>query len=298
VHFTAEFYKQGEVECWMRFSDGSRSPTHLCLFGMAGPVRKIDSPAGSFAYNTRTNRVFATQRDERTKKWFLDFAGFFKRSLEAARTSDSTRIRTEREPETGAETIIIDVDEGTRKCRYSIDPATKLPISFATVETKDLASYLRQTIAVKAMQRIEYDLPVPEDMFEIPADAEVVTNEHDVHVHPDIGLDVTGLPRDAACRTIIDEVLASMNALDFARIKRLSWPFMVPPPEKVEEIRAAAGDRPLVEKLEVGTPYERGEYWYVPCVTRELGTKVKRDEVPIKFYEFDGRTYCLIAWPD
>ena len=78
----------------------------------------------------------------------------------------------------------------------------------------------------------------------------------------------------------------------------LLWPFLVPPKEKIEEIKVAAAGRNVVELIEVGTPYEKEGYWYIPCATRQLGGPIKREDAPIKFYEFDGRTYCLIAHPD
>ena len=77
VHFAAELYKQGNIECWMRFDRTSSEPTHMCILGAFGPVRKIDKPQGSFVYNKRTNRVRKMSRDERNKSWYLDFAWFF-----------------------------------------------------------------------------------------------------------------------------------------------------------------------------------------------------------------------------
>ena len=93
-------------------------------------------------------------------------------------------------------------------------------------------------------------------------------------------------------------MLAAANRYDFARIKKLYWPFMIPSKSMVEQIKAKVGEHKPVEKIELGEPYQKGDYWYVRCVTREAGNKIKRETVPIKFYMFDGRTYCLIAWPD
>lgn len=298
VYFKAELYKQGKMECWMLLDKTSGKPTHMCLWGGFGPVRKICKPEGSFFFNTRTNRVRKVSRDERDKKWYLDFAQFFKRSLKAARDNPRIRIGRERDPRSSKQVVVIRVDEGDRQCTYFIDPKTELPIRFDSTEPKDLKTYLRPTVAVKSMETIEYNKPIPEGLFDIPSDAKTVTNEHDVIIHPGIGLDVTGMAPERACLKIIDEMLVAANNFDFNRLKKLYWPFMVPPKAMVEQIKAKAGGKKPVEKIEVGTPYEKNGYWYVLCVTREFGGKAKRETVPIKFYEFDGRTYCLIAWPD
>ena len=60
------------------------------------------------------------------------------------------------------------VNEGDRICTYFIDPEMELPIRFTSTEPKDLMKYLRPTIAVKNMEFIEYNKPIPEGMFDIP----------------------------------------------------------------------------------------------------------------------------------
>jgi len=82
VHFKAELYKQGDVECWMLFDGSHTKPTHVCLYMPGFPIRKIDSPQGSFGYNEVTNRYRDNRRDERRANWYPDFANFFKQSLD------------------------------------------------------------------------------------------------------------------------------------------------------------------------------------------------------------------------
>jgi RNA polymerase sigma-70 factor, ECF subfamily len=298
VHFKAKFYIQGDVECWMKFDSESARPTHLSLFRPGHPIRTLDSPDGSFTYNERTNLVFPKVRDERGKTWYLEFASFFQQALQAAGENDSMRISSELDPKTQREVIVIDVDEGTRACRYYIDPDTKLPLRFTTTTTRDPREFMRMTIAVKSMDLIEYNLPIPEGMFDFPADAQTVTNEHDIIWHPGVGLLVDGLSPKEACVRLVRETMDAMNAYDFERVQLLLFPFIAPPDEVVRQIRAKAGGKPVVELLELGEPYEDGEYWRIRTKTKEFSGKTKDELVPVRFYEFESHTYCMVTWPD
>jgi len=197
--------------------------------------------------------------------------------------------------------IVVKVDEGDRTCQYDIDPQTKLPIRFRTTETRDLMKWMRKTIAVKNISFIEYNLPEPEYLFEIPEDAEKVTEEIDVMIIPGDGMEVGQLSHEQACQQLIQEFIDAVAQFDFEKATKLYFPFMVPPPEKIVLMKAAqkaAGGKPLIELLETGTPVQNGVYWMVPCKVRELGGTIKNDRVRVRFFEFDGIEYCIIAMPD
>ncbi len=301
VHFKAELYKQGNIECWMLFDPPHRKPTHVCLYMPSFPIRKIDSPNGSFAYNEATNRYRVNRRDERNAHWYPDFANFFEESLKKAKKSDAVTIAEEFDDELQKQVIVISVDEGDRQCRYLIDSQTKLPIRFTSTETTHLMKWMRQTIAVKNMSLIEYNLPDPEGLFDIPADAEQVTEEIDVMVRPGCGMEVGSFTHQQACEKLANEFVAAVAEFDFEKAKSLYFPLMVPPPEKLAIMKLAkkaAGDKPLIEILELGDAYESGPYWFLPCKVRELGGNIKNDPLRIRFYELDGNQYCIIAMPD
>lgn len=289
---------QEGYRCWMKFGKKSKKPTHIALFLGPLSIRKIDNQQGSFAYNPITNRVRRITRDERKMNWYLDFGGFFKQALKSAKRSGSVRIVNETDPNLQKEVIAIYADEDGRECKYLIDPVTKLPISFTTITTKDFMKYWRKTIAVKYMDRIEYNKPVPEGIFDFPEDAEFVTNEHDIIVHPGIGMPVDGLAREQACVKIIKDVVKAMNDQDWETVAKLQFPFEVPPEELLAQLKLDQYKQPLVELQKIGQPYQKGDYWFVHCVSKEADGKVKEEDVPIKFYEFDGKSYCLIAFED
>jgi hypothetical protein len=297
VYFKAEFFKQGPVECWMRFDGKDRKPTHLCLFMTGFPIRKIDSPEGTFAYNSRTNRYMQTQRDERQKNWYIDFANFFRQSLEKAKSDAKTQITRRVDPGTEKEMIVIHVMEDNRTVEYLIDPQTKLPVQFTTLELSNFMYFFRQTIAVRNMTEIRYNQPIPEGIFTIPADAQLVTNEHDIIISPDAGMPADGLTNEEACEKIVRHVAEAMNARDWRWVSKLMFPFGQPPKEMLAKIPTDT-NKPLVEILETGKPYEKDGYWYIPSKSRETGGKLKDEQVPVKFYEFDGKRYCMIMWPD
>ena len=43
-----------------------------------------------------------------------------------------------------------------------------------------------------------------------------------------------------------------------------------------------------IELLELGEPYQKGDYWYIPSKTKEANGKIKEELIPIKFFEFEG----------
>lgn len=301
VHFKAELYKQGDVECWMLFDESHTKPTHVCLYMPGFPIRKIDTPKGLFAYNATTNRYRVNLRDERQADWYPDFANFFKQSLEEAKANDKVTITEAYNDELQRQVIVVNVDEGDRKCQYVIDPQSKLPIRFTTTKTTDLKKWMRKTIAVKNISFIEYNLPEPEDLFKIPADAQKVTEEIDVMVRPGVGMKVGQLSPEQACQKLVEEFVDAVAQFDFEKAKNLYFPFMVPPPEKIVMMKlakAAAGGVPLIEILEIGQPAQEGLYWIVPCKVREMGGHIKNDPVRVRFFELDGVEYCIIAMPD
>jgi hypothetical protein len=158
--------------------------------------------------------------------------------------------------------------------------------------------YWRRTIAVKYMDRIEYNKPVPDGIFDIPQDAEFVTNEHDIIVRPGIGMPTDDLTQEQACIKIIKDVTKAMNAMDWETVAKLQFPFGAPPEELLAQLKLDQYEQPLVELQKIGKPYRKGDYWYVHCVSKEANGKIKEENVPIKFYEFDGKSYCLIAFED
>ena len=197
--------------------------------------------------------------------------------------------------------IVVNVDEGDRKCQYLIDPKTRLPIEFAAIETTDLNKWMRKTIAVKNISSIEYNLPEPEGLFEIPKTAEQVTEEIDVMLLPGDGMEVDRLTPEQACEKLVREFIGAVAEFNFEKAKTLYFPFLVPPPEKIAVMKLAikeTGGEPLIKLLEIGNPYEDGLYWFAPCKVQELGGNIKNDPLRIRFYDFDGVQYCIIAMPD
>lgn len=301
VHFKAELYKQGNIECWMLFDESHSEPTHVCLYMPGFPIRKIDSPKGLFAYNAATNRYRVNLRDERKADWYPDFANFFKQSLESAKNNETITVTEAFDADLKKEVFIVTIDEGDRTCQYVIDSETKLPVRFTTTGSTDLMKWMRKTIAVKNISFIEYNLPEPEDLFEIPETAEKVTEEIDVRVIPGDGMEVGQLSPEQACKKVVEEFVGAVAELDFEKAKKLYFPLMVPPPEKIAMMKlakAAAGGDPLIEILEIGNPHQEGVYWIVPCKVRELGGNIKNDPVRVRFFEFDTIRYCIIAMPD
>lgn len=297
VYFKVELFKQGSAECWMQFDSMHNKPTHLCLFMTGFPIYKVDSPEGSFVYNKTTHRYMLTRRDERNKNWYINFAEFFRQSLKMAKHNKNVEIFQRADDAFGKDMIVIRMDEKGRIVEYLIDPESKLPMRFTTLEVSDVMPYFRQTLAVRNMSEIAYNQAAPEGLFAIPADAQLMTNEHDIYVRPDAGMPVDGMTNEQACEKIVQSVAEAMNGRDWERVGRLMFPFGTPPKEYLNKLPEDLS-QPLMEILELGKPYERDGYWYIPSRSREYGGKVKEEQVPIKFYEFDGKRSCMIMWED
>ncbi len=301
VSFKAFLYKQQtEIVCHMRFLEGQRKPTHVCLTVEGQPIAKIDNEFGAFGYNRETNRFRRNRRDERTFDWYPDFRQLLSQAFKDAGHNDQVSIGRDLDPETQQEMITVDVIEKDRAVRYWIDPGSKLPMRMTTRETFDLKALQQQTIAVRDIWDIRYNETLPEDTFSIPADAQEVFEEVDVMVRPGMGMEVGQLTEPQACVQLIEQATAALNDLDFETASRLYFPMAVPPDDVRQRLQGmkAQVDEPLVQLLDHGKPYEDGPYWYVPCTVKDIQKGVKTDLVRIRFFEFDGVRSCIIAMPD
>jgi len=297
VYMAGEFYRQGEFECWMKFDGDPDLPTHVWLGKSGSPLCKICSPDGIFGLNRFSNRVHFAKRDERDKDWIIKFGSFFKEAVRKAGETDSVDIYKETYPDTSKEFIMVHIRTTKREQKFLVDPDTKLPVYFLTVREDALMEMIHKTLAVKNLGCIRYNEQPPEGIFDLPKDAVVVTNEHDVIVHPGIGMPVNGLTPEQACIKIIKDATKAMNDLDWATVKKLYFPFIIPP-EEIQEKLKLDRDIPLIELQKIDQPYQKGDYWFVHCISKEANGKVKDGEIPIKFYKFDGQSYCIIAFED
>lgn len=302
VYFKAILFKQGPIECQMKFSPDKSKPTHIRLFDKDQSFNKIDSKYGSFTYNVRTGRYRQNTRNERDFDWYPDFRNIFAQALVAAESSENVQIYSEIDPDTLEESIIIDVSGPLRDVRYWIDPESKLPLRFSTTEIRNEARLMRQTIAVREMHDIQYNLDLPEEAFQIPADAEEVFEEVDVFVRPDVGMPVGDMDESEACIRIMHQAIDALNALDIDTFAKLTFPHGFLPREMLEQMLQAGlqknPDGPQIELLGYEEPYEDGAFWYVKHTTNQPGKGIVEEVMPIRFYEFDGIRYCIIAYPD
>jgi hypothetical protein len=302
VYFKATLFKQGPIECLMKFSPDKRKPTNIRLYHTDHSVSKIDSEYGSFTYNNRTGHYRQNSRNERNADWYPDFRNLFFQALESAQSSDRVRISGDVDPDTLQEMTVIDVSDPYGDIRFWIDPETLLPVRFAVLDVKDPAYFMRQTVAVREMYDIRYDQILPEDAFQIPADAEEVFEEVDVYVSPDVGMPVGDMSEAEACIRILQKVTDALNNLDIDAFANLTFPHGFLPREMLQQMLQAGlpknPDGPRIELLSYETPYHDGPFWYVKHTTRQPVKGTVTEVMPVRFYEFDGIRYCIIAYPD
>lgn len=298
VYFKAELYKQGDIECWMMFGEDGSKPSHLYLYSSVFPqCRVINNPEGCFGYNTVTNRYIINLRDERQKEWYPDFLNFFNNSVIRAEKNRDVQITDKIDPETNSEMIVVTVTGKDNVIEYWIDKKSKWLVRFHTIEIKNFMNLFKKTIAVRNMSAIVYNESLPDGIFEIPEDAEQVNDEHDLIIHPGIGMPVYGLTHQQACEKIVKQVENYLNARDWDNVSKLLFPFFEPPKEMLTTIPAWPGAK-LTDIIATGKAYTKNGYWYLPVKSKEFQGKTKNEKIPIKFYAFDGNQYCMIMWPD
>lgn len=302
VYFKATLFKQGPVECQMKFSPDKSKPTHIRLFNEKGSLNKIDSQYGSFTYNVRTARYRQNTRNERNFDWYPDFRNIFAQALVSEESNDAVQIYEETDPATPEESITIDISDPHRDVRYWIDPESKLPLRFSTIEIRNETPLMRQTLAVREMYDIQYNQDLPELVFQIPADAEEVFEEVDVFVRPDVGMPLGDMNKPEACVQIMHQAIDALNVLDIDTFAKLTFPHGFLPREMLGKMLQAGlqknPDGPQIELLSYETPYEDGAFWYIKHTTNQPEKGTVEEAMPVRFYEFDGIRYCIIAYPD
>jgi hypothetical protein len=290
VYMRGEFYKQGPFECWMRFNGDPDRPTHVWLGRTGQNLCKICSPAGVFGLNKRTNRVHFASRDERGKNWIPRFGSFFKDTLRQARSSDAVQI------DDGNDVITIHIITPQREREVLVDAGTKLPTRFTTVREDDETEMMRQTLAVKQLVEIRYNEEPPAGIFDKPADAVVVEQEVDCLVDPDSGLVADGITPEEACLAIVKQTGQALVDLDRTTLCKLDLFFRLYPPHIWEQIAKMKDAGQWVSEFVItGAPYREGDCWYVPAEVRSKARPREVTSPMIRFYHFEGRTFCFIV---
>jgi hypothetical protein len=295
VYMTGEFYMQGRFECWMKYDGNPDKPTHVWLGRTGHNLCKICSPDGVFGFNKRTNRVHFARRDERNKDWILKFGSFFKDAVKKASKTDSVNIYNEKDPNTGKEIIVVHIKTSNREQKFIVNSETKLPIKFTTIRDDAPMEMMRKTLAVKNLTEIHYNEQPPEGIFDLPADAEIVTEEVDCMVDPDSGLIVGDMTHEQACLEIAKQTGQALVDIDKDKLCKLDLFFRLWPPQIWEQVRKMKEDGQWVKEVVItGEPYQEGQLWYVPMEIRSQTGQNEIQNAMIKFYEMEGKTFCFI----
>jgi hypothetical protein len=296
VHMAGEFY-QGNFECWMQFDDNPDKPAYLWLVIPRIPnLQRVCTPELSFAFNPRTKALFECRRDERKQAWIIRFGSFFKEILAAAKTENAATIGTETDPQTGKELIAVHLQSKTREQKFLVDPATKLPVKFITLRDDAPQESMKRGLAIRNLDWIRYNEPVPKGLFDVAAGATVVSEEPDVLATPENGLDSAGMSREDACRALVERMGQAAIEGDVAKIRQCAPFFWVVKDEVFAQARATAEKtgRIPVEVTVQGKAYQEGDHWFIPCVLRNRNGSREASTAMIKFYRFGDQERCTI----
>lgn len=296
VHMAGELY-QGKFECWMRFDDNPDEPAYLWLVIPRIPnLQRVCTPEMSFTFNPLTKALFKCRRDERKQPWILRFSSFFTNALETAGKGNDVTISRETDSKTGEEQIVVHLKSATREQEVFVNPTTKLPVRFITLRDDNPKVSMRHGLAIRNLDWIRYNEPVPKGLFDVPADAKVVTEEPDVLASPESGLDSTGMSRKEACRVLVQQMGQAMIDGDVAGIRKCAPFFWVVKDETFAQARAAAekSGRTPVEFTVKGDAYQDGDHWFIPCSIRNRNGSREDSTAMIKFYRFGNQERCIV----
>jgi hypothetical protein len=296
VHMAGEFYRQGKFECWMRFKDNADEPVYLWLILPRIPDRqRVCTPKLSYVINPRTKALFQCRRDERKQDWIIRFSSFFRDAVERAEKGGGVTIGREVASESGRQFTVVHLKSATTEQKVFVDPTTKLPIKFVTLRDESPVR-MKRPLAIRTLEWIRYNEPVPDGLFDIPADAKVVSEEADTDATPDNGLDATGLSREEACRALVERMGKALIEDDVAQLRQCAPFFWVVPDETFAQSRAAAeqSGRVPVEVTVLGTAYQEGNHWFIRCGMRFRNGSRDESTAMVKFYTFGNQERCIV----
>ncbi|MBI5387605.1 MAG: hypothetical protein HZA90_23340 [Verrucomicrobia bacterium] len=297
VHMAGEFHRQGKFECWMRFEDNADEPAYLWLVLPRIPdMQRICTPELSYKINPRTKALFQCRRDERKQDWIIRFSSFFKDAVEMAEKGGGVTIGREVDSVTGRELIVVHLKSQSGEQKVLVDSATKLPVKFVTVWDEAQAAPRKRPLAIRSLDWIRYNEPVPEGLFDAPVDATVVSEEPDTLATPDNGLDATGMSREDACRALVQRMGKAMIEGNVAQLRHFAPFFWVVPDETFAQARAAAekAGRFPVELTVLDKAYREGDHWFIRCGMRHQNGSRDESTAMIKFYRFGDRNRCIV----
>jgi hypothetical protein len=100
----------------------------------------------------------------------------------------------------------------------------------------------------------------------------------------------------------MQKAIDAPNALNIDTFAKLTFPHGFLPREMLGKMLKADfrknPDGPQIELLSYQDPYSDGPFWYIKYSTNQPGKGIVEKTMPVRFYEFDGFRYCIIAYPD
>jgi hypothetical protein len=245
--------------------------------------------------NARTKALFKCRRDERKQDWLIRFSSFFQDAVERAEKGGGVTIGREVDSESGREFTVVHLKSATGEQKCFVDPATKLPVRFVTLRDETPAR-MRRPLTIRSLDWIRYNEPVPDGLFDIPADAKVVAEEADIAATPDNGQDATGLSREEACRALVQRMGRAMIEGNIAEFRQCAPFFWVVPDETLAQGVAAAekSGRAPVEMTVLGQAYQEGNHWFIRCGMRFRNGSRDESTAMIKFYRFGDQERCIV----
>jgi hypothetical protein len=205
------------------------------------------------------------------------------------RLNDDERItvQTQKDPADGQPVIVIHVVTRRQDYRIYVDPQTKLPVRILFDRADDM------TQDVRTVDEIQYDVPLPEGMFDFVVPKEWY-RDWSLLEDPAKGLGIGARTHEQGAVLTAKEYWQAVIDNNWAYADRLrpvaDW--------KTDYHK----DRPTA-LIDVGTPRpERGCTGLVtPCIVRFQDGRLMRVELVINYRKINGQASCLIVatwgWP-
>jgi hypothetical protein len=288
LHLFGRSWDNLEFEMWLKLNPETGIPDYCCMYRPQTKYLAVSTPKLSYQYNESANRVLVSSGklfniNVAPSRMFEDLL----RSSQMENSNIDIKIYHESDPQTGKSLIVVLYEGPGETWKGFVDPETKLPLRLYCLRKNN-----RLGSIFKDIDQIEYDLDLPEKIFEfeIPEGAQVVNMDerNKALSDPRYGISTEGLTEQQAAEEIVTQYWNAIINMDLTAARKLC------PSLDMNK----APDSVPVEHVENGKLYIQpgcGIGKVIPCIIKYEDGSLKEWKLIIRKRSIDGLPSCVIA---
>jgi hypothetical protein len=284
MYMVCRDWDDDEFEMWIELNPETGIPEYCRAYWPKIKVLNISRPDTSYQYSELDNQVQINSGQ--LYQMNIAPAKVFEQLLLASQEKpDSVTIFHERDRQSGKSLIVVITQSHNQSYKIYIDPETKLPVRLKGLENNQLGA------VVKDIENIEFNIDLPEDIFEfdIPQGAKIIDHDSNAKLlnDPQNGISTEGMTEQQAAENIATIYWNAIIEMDETTARKVA-----PLSAKM------AGGSLLEELVEVGRLYIQpgcGIGKLIPCRIRYKDGSLKEWKLIIKTRNIDGHHSCVIA---